>query len=60
MQQQQHLTDELTKLKTLLKERTIDKETWERYEKLLKIGYEKERELTREKYGFTNHSTPIN
>jgi hypothetical protein len=57
--QQGHLRDELANLNTLLIDQTIDKETWKRYKKLLEIGYENEKKLTKVKYGFIDRSTQI-
>jgi len=57
--QQQHLSVELANLRVLLNNRAIDEEASERYEKLLRIGYERERDKMRAKYGFSNCPTQL-
>ena len=51
-EQHQHLKTEFSRLYVLLKEKSIDKETYERLKKLLEIGYEQKLMETRLKHGF--------
>jgi len=55
--QKEHLNTQIAHLDKLLKHNSIDENMHARYEKLLEINYEKEREETRTKYGFTNSTT---
>ena len=52
VEQKQHLKKESSRLETLLKAKSIDKETHERLMKLLERGYEQKRQDIRLKYGF--------
>lgn len=47
-------------LNKLLKGGSIDEETRARLEQVLNIGYDRKRDETRGKYGFTNHSSQVN
>ena len=51
-EQHQHLKMESSRLDILLKEKSIDKDTYERLKKLLETGYEQKRQNIRLKYGF--------
>jgi hypothetical protein len=51
-EQQQQLKEEFSKLNVLLKENSIDETTYERLNKLLRMGYKLKRQETRLKYGF--------
>jgi hypothetical protein len=52
-EQHQKLNEESSRLDMLLKEESIDESTYERLKKLLKMGYEHKRQMTRRKYGFS-------
>jgi len=52
--QREHMKNEVTYINKLLKEGSIDENTYARYKKLLEMGYVEKRQETREKYGFTN------
>jgi hypothetical protein len=53
VQQRQHLNEEITRLDKLFKENLIDEDTYKRLRKLLEIAYQKKRQETRHKYGFS-------
>lgn len=53
VQQRQHLDEEITRLDKLFKEKLIDEDTYRRLRKVLEIAYQKKRQETRRKYGFT-------
>jgi hypothetical protein len=55
--QRANLNQEMNGLTTLLKENSIDQETYERLKKILTIGYEQKRQEIRVKHGF-NTSQP--
>ena len=50
--QHQRLKKETSRLDRLLKDDSIDRETYERLKKLLETGYEQRRQDIRLKYGF--------
>jgi len=51
--QREHFDEELARTNDLLKSESIDEETHERYHRLLKWGYNLQREETRKKFGLT-------
>jgi hypothetical protein len=57
LKEQEHLNSEISSLDRLLKENSIDKYTYARYKKLLKMGYEQKRQQTRERYGLIKNLT---
>ncbi len=54
LQERERLDRDLSALTRLLKEKSIDKQTHERYKKLLQMSYEQKRQQTRTRFGFTN------
>ena len=56
--QKEHLNSQIAHLDKLLKDNSIDENTYARYKKLLEMNYEQKLEETRAKYGFTNPTTP--
>jgi hypothetical protein len=58
LKEREHLNREISDLDRLLKENSIDEYTYTRYKKLLEMGYERKRQQTRERYGFTQNLTP--
>ena len=52
--QKEHLSSQIAHLDRLLKDNSIDWDTYVRYKKLLEMNYEQKREETREGHGFTN------
>jgi hypothetical protein len=53
--QRRNLNWEISGLDTLLEENSIDKDTHARLRKLLEIGYDRKRQETRERFGFTGN-----
>jgi len=49
---------EVTSLDKLLKENSLDKNTYARYIKLLEMDYEQKRQRTRVRFGFIKNLTP--
>jgi hypothetical protein len=52
-EQRDHLNEEIRGLTKLLREDSIDQETFERLKKILEISYSEKREKTRKDHGFS-------
>ncbi len=55
--QREYLDSQIAHLDKLLKDNSINEDTYVRFKKLLEMRYGEKRETTREKHGFTNHKT---